>query len=178
MNNMESLKKYHIAAAFFTLIFGSLSHFFYSWSDESPLAAPFFPVNESTWEHLKLLVTPLLLFSVIEYFVYGKKRKDFIPVRTISLLSGILLIICLFYGYTAVVGSHWLWADISIFVVSVMGAYFLSFYLFRKSFFSCNRIGLITQILLAVLLVLFILFTQKPPHVFLFQDPVTGGYGI
>ena len=58
--------------AAFTLIAGTLLHFVYGWSDRSLAMAPFAAVNESVWEHLKLLAVPMLLFAVVEYFCYGR----------------------------------------------------------------------------------------------------------
>lgn len=181
MTRIRNIKKWHMAGIFFTLVLGSLSHFFYNWSGGSPLIAPFFPVNESTWEHLKLLVSPMILFSCVEYFVYGKKLLDFLPVRILSLFSGITVIVSVFYTYTAIAGQHWLWADIGIFILAVVVAYLLSYLLFLKKpapFAEASITSIIAGIFIALLLVCFIVFTTDPPHIFLFCDPVTGGYGI
>ena len=40
-------------------ILGSLNHFLYDWTGGSSLAALFCPINESPWEHLKLLFFPV-----------------------------------------------------------------------------------------------------------------------
>lgn len=170
-----------MAGVFFTLILGSLSHFFYSWSGENPLAAPFFPVNESTWEHLKLLVSPMFFFSAVEYFVYGKELPGFLPVRVLSLFSGMIVIVAVFYTYTAIAGQHWLWADIGVFVLAVILAYLLSYLLLLKKsaiFAGASVVSIAAGIFIALLLVCFIVFTAEPPRIFLFRDPVTGGYGI
>ena len=70
--------------AAFTLIAGTLLHFVYGWSDRSLAMAPFAAVNESVWEHLKLLAVPMLLFAVVEYFCYGRALPGFLPARTAS----------------------------------------------------------------------------------------------
>ena len=46
----------------FVLVLGTFSHFFFDWSGENRLVGIFAAVNESTWEHLKLLFFPALLF--------------------------------------------------------------------------------------------------------------------
>lgn len=57
--------KHYLAAGFlFTSVLGTLSHFFYDWSGRNPLAALISPVNESIWEHMKLLFFPSLLWSL------------------------------------------------------------------------------------------------------------------
>ena len=46
---------------------GTLNHFLYFLSGQSPIVALFCPVNESVWEHLKLLYFPFLFVSIWEY---------------------------------------------------------------------------------------------------------------
>ena len=59
-----SLKRYTIAGLIFVLITGTLAHFAYEWSGCNRLLGLFFPVSESTWEHMKLIFFPLLLYSL------------------------------------------------------------------------------------------------------------------
>lgn len=62
------LKKSEIFGAIFVMVFsGTLMHFFYDWSGKNPIVALFAPYNESTWEHLKLLFFPVLIYSVFQY---------------------------------------------------------------------------------------------------------------
>ena len=48
---------------------GNLLHFIYDWTGQSPIAAPLAAVNESTWEHMKLFITPWVLWSLVECIV-------------------------------------------------------------------------------------------------------------
>ena len=50
-----------------TLAAGNLLHFVYQWTGERTVAGLFAAVNESTWEHMKLLAVPWVLFSLVEY---------------------------------------------------------------------------------------------------------------
>lgn len=52
------------------------------------MVALFGSVNESTWEHLKLLFWAVTVYAVIEYFVYGKTLPDFLPVKVSSIIIG------------------------------------------------------------------------------------------
>ena len=69
-----SLKRNIIAFIIIGLL-GTLGHFLYDWSGENKLIGYFFSVNESTWEHLKLLFFPTIIFSVFEYF-FMKDRPE------------------------------------------------------------------------------------------------------
>ena len=65
---MKQLKKYTIiGSTFFVLITGTLSHFIYEWSGNNFIVGFFFPVNESTWEHMKLVFFPMFLFSIFMF---------------------------------------------------------------------------------------------------------------
>ena len=57
-------------------------HFIYDWSGKQAWIGFFCPVNESTWEHLKLLFFPVLIFSAIEYIWIRKESKNFIAARS------------------------------------------------------------------------------------------------
>ena len=104
-------KKAHIwqiTGFFFTMVLGTALHFFYHWSNENNFIAWISPVNESTWEHLKLLFTPFSFFTLIEYFSYGKYRTDFFLLKCKSVLLGMVSIIVLFYTYSGILGTHFL----------------------------------------------------------------------
>ena len=62
---MKNIRSWLIAGFIFTAVFGTFSHFFYGWSNENPLIGLISPVNESTWEHMKLVFPPVLLWSLL-----------------------------------------------------------------------------------------------------------------
>ena len=64
MTMQKKLLCYTIAGIVFTSILGTLAHFIYEWSNENFLVGLFTPVSESTWEHMKLLFFPMLLYGV------------------------------------------------------------------------------------------------------------------
>ena len=57
---------WELAGFLFTGALGVLPHFLYEWSGGNTLAAAFSAVNESTWEHMKLLFFPMFVFSVFQ----------------------------------------------------------------------------------------------------------------
>ncbi len=65
-----------IIGAVFTIITGTLLHFVYEWSGESLFVGIFSPINESVWEHLKLLFFPMSVWILIGYFIFGKKIQN------------------------------------------------------------------------------------------------------
>ncbi len=174
---MSTFKK-HILGALFTLIAGSILHFAFEWSGRNLLVAMFTPINESVWEHLKLLITPMLFYSIIEYFTYGKKIANFVPIRVLSIIMGMLAIIVSFYTYSGIIGSNYLVADIGTFVLGTLVAYWVSFRLLQTQCFVSKLANLLGWIVLVFLIFAVIVFTFTPPHIALFKYSVSGAYGI
>lgn len=169
------LKKSNRWGFLFVAVLGTLLHFTYDWSGQRPIVALFSPINESTWEHMKLLFFPSLLFFLVEYKKYGSDARDLLAARTLGLLCGLAFIPVSFYTYTGIIGRSFTVLDIAIFYVSV----FLTFRISTRLSQQPQQLTRLTAwIILAVLLVLFFLFTFFPPHIQLFLDPVTFTYGI
>lgn len=110
-----------------TLVLGTLSHFFYQWSHENMLVGLFSPVNESVWEHLKLLFFPALTYMLIEQKAMGKVMPGLFGKNLLGLFAGLLAMPLLFYGYTAFSGKSILWVDIGIFCVCVLLTFLLPY---------------------------------------------------
>ena len=159
----------------FTALTGTLLHFLYDWTGESVLAAPFSGVNESTWEHMKLLYFPLLVFALIQSH-YFKDYKGFWCTKLIGTVAGLLLIPALFYTYNGAFGKSPDWVNITIFFISAALAFLIEAHLFKHEF-SC-RYPRVAFALICVIGVLFIIFTFKTPQIPLFEDPLTNTYGI
>ena len=157
-----------------TSFLGTLLHFLYEWLGEASWIAPLSGVNESTWEHMKLLFWPMLLFAVAESLFF-KEREDFWCVKARGTLLGLLLSPVLFYTYNGVLGKSPDWINIAIFFLSAAVAYLHETKQFRAHI-PCKRPRIAIALLCAIA-VLFIVFTFFPPSLPLFQDPITGGYG-
>ena len=105
-----------------TSLGGTLLHFFYDWLGEAVWIAPFSGVNESTWEHMKLLFWPMLAFAAVQSFFF-KDRGDFWCIKLRGILLGMLLIPVIFYTYNGAVGRSPDWLNIAIFFVAAAGVY-------------------------------------------------------
>lgn len=174
---MKHLKLWHIVGAIFTLILGSLLHFTYDWSGMNEFISYIAPVNESIWEHQKLLFTPMILFMIIELFNYGKDLPNFIQVKVLSIIVGILVTIASYYTYTGIIGYNCLIADIGTFVLGTLVAYLFSYHFLQTTCFNSPISRIVMLILLVLLMLCFVLFTVNPPRIPLFQDSPTGTYG-
>lgn len=164
---MNQLKRCTISGIIFVTILGTLSHFFYEWSGQNPIIGLLSPVSESTWEHMKLLFFPMLLFS----FYMSGKLKEHYPCITASLylgnLLGTMLIPVIFYTYTGILGFHLLFLDIAVFILSVIAGFYTAY----RLTLSC-RVKTLQSLLGLILIALaaaFFIFTYYPPNIALFH---------
>ena len=162
----------------FTGAAGALLHFVYEWSGGSVLTAAFSAVNESTWEHMKLLFFPMFLFSVVQVCALGKTYPNLLAARAVSTLAGLALIPVLFYTYTGVLGFHVMWADVAVFFLADLGAFALDFRLLRRGRFSQPWQQVLGLVALWALAFWFVWCTFRPCALALWRDPVTGRFGI
>ena len=159
-----------------TSLGGTLLHFLYEWLGETIWIAPFSGVNESTWEHMKLLFWPMFLFAVAQSFFF-RDRKNFWCVKLRGILLGLILIPLIFYTYNGVIGKSPDWINIAIFFVSAAIAYIYETRLFRAQQVACRSPKFAITALCTIAL-LFVVFTFATPEIGLFKDPLTGTYGI
>jgi hypothetical protein len=170
---------YSIIGFFYTIMIGALLHFAYEWSGRNEIVAAFAPVNESLWEHLKMLFWPMLAYGVIEYIAYGKNYKNFIPLKVASFLIGILFIIILISLYTSLLKRNILFLDITIFIIGAALSYlYCNINLEKGDKFTSETANIVSLICLLILMILFIYFTFKAPKLPMFKNPHTGEYGI
>ena len=159
-----------------TSLLGTLLHFLYDWLGESALIAPFSGVNESTWEHMKLLFWPMLLFGILQSFFF-RSYESFWCVQQSGILIGLFLIPILFYTYNGAIGKSPDFVNIAIFFLSAAVAYIYEAKKLKSGTAACEHPKRSIGVLLFLAL-LFVLFTYFPPRIGLFKDPLTGTYGI
>ena len=159
-----------------TSLGGTILHFLYEWLGDAVWIAPFSGVNESTWEHMKLLFWPMFLFAIVQSFFF-REREDFWCVKLRGTLLGLVLIPVLFYTYNGVIGKSPDWINIAIFFIAAAIAYIFETRQFKKEGTPC-RFSKLAIGSLAIIALAFIIFTFATPEIGIFKDPLTGSYGI
>lgn len=162
-------KKTLIISAIVVAILGTLFHFTYEWSGENFVVGLFTPVNESIWEHMKLIFFPTLLVGIIISYPLEKCYPNIILAILAGLLCGTLLIPTLFYTYSGVLGFSLAAIDITIFYVCVI----VTFFIICK--WASNDKLVHWKYLLYLLTLLFVLafirFSYHPPMLGIFTIP-------
>ena len=141
---------------------------------ENRLAAVAAAVNESTWEHMKLLFVPVFVWSVVQLWFHGRNYPNFLAVRAASTLAGLALIPVLYYTYTGALGQNISLVNITIFQLAVLLAFAVSFSLRKRQRLSGGLWPVVSGAVLLVVTALFIWWTFAPPQLPLFVDPATG----
>lgn len=172
----QMIPLWQMAGFIFTSVLGTTLHFLFDWSDQNIISALFSAVNESIWEHMKLIYYPMFLFGWLEYFVWGKEFAPFWCVKLKGMLLALGLIPTIFYVYTGILGKTADWFNIAIFFIAAGTAFRLESRLFINGF-SCKVPKKTAIILLFLIGLLFIVLTFYPPHIPLFQDPINQTYG-
>ncbi len=168
---------YELVGIIFGIVGSFIFHFAFEWIGEIKLLAWLFPVNESVWEHVKILLIPYAIFSIIEYcLLKPENSKNYWGIKALSMLLIPLAMIVGFYTYTGIIGTHFLALDILLSVIVVFLSYYLSYTLLSKNYVLKNPDYLIVGAV--ILLYLIVYFTYFPPKIDLFLDSTTAGYGL
>lgn len=173
---MSHLKRLSVIGVIFVTLAGTLSHFLYGWSGKNALVGLFAPVNESVWEHMKLLFFPMLLYAL--FMISRLKTK--IPRLPSALwagdLAGTFSIPFLYYVYTSICGRDVFLLDLATFLFSVL----MAFLIVCKLASSCKAktlkalsgsFGIVLGCAVCILFLCFLWFTYHPPRAEIFRDP-------
>lgn len=175
----KSWRKREVAGLFFALIWGNLFHFVYDWSGQNSLVAAIAAVNESVWEHVKLLILPWVLWSVVEAIALrGSRDGNVLIARALGLVAGVVFIIAAYYTYVGATGMNVDIVNILIFQVAVLLAFFVSWRVQDRGRLRGNGWAVLGAMVLLGMVALAVYWTYFPPALPLFTDPQTGQTGL
>ena len=163
--------KRNVIAFFIISIIGTLSHFVYEWTGKPYLIGLFFPVNESTWEHLKLLFFPSLIYFAVVYFTLKEKPKNYISATAISIIAGMLSIVVMFYTYQGVLGRNIDFLNILIYFLGVIVTVYIMQRILKTQSYSSGTANVISLFFLLLTAILFVSFSFNPPSLGIFLPP-------
>ena len=159
----------------FTSVVGTLLHFVFDWSKENVIVALFSAVNESIWEHMKLLYFPMVIFALYESR-YFKNQFNFWCAKAVGITIGVIIIPVIYYSYTGALGVSCDWFNITIFFIAASLVYYLENVILKNNR-RCFVSPIVSKIFIFTLGVLFVFFTFLPPRIPLFCDPLNSAYG-
>lgn len=149
-----------------TVLIGTLSHFAYSTFKFNNGLKVIFPINESTFEHLKLFFYPFIFTSLIEGFIYKEDLKSFIAKR--GFIISFIMFFEIFYIsiMTHLFGIN-TFINVSSYYILILISYLISLKLDQN-----NKVITVGGFInLAVWIIIFIYFTYNPLDSLIFIDP-------
>lgn len=173
----KTLKTWQIIGFVFSVLLGAFLHFTYNLSGQNTLVAAFSAINESTFEHMKILFFPMFVFSLVQKQFMKYNAKNFWCAKLSGTLLGLVLIPVLFYTYNGVFGKSPDFVNITIFVIAAAAAYFAEYKMMSSEKPVCKSPTLALS-LIVLIAVLFVVFTYNPLQISLFVDPLTNTVGI
>ncbi len=171
------MRKIKIIMVIIVFILSFPIHFMYEWFPGF-LTSIFFPVNESIWEHMKIIYTSILFSSVIEYFIYkfnNIKVNNFILSIPLISIIGIIVYLIIYLLIDRII-PHNLFVSITLLLLIFIFCEFMSYKLLTTGRIRKQRkVGII---LIIISYMIFAYFTYNPSHNYIFLDTQTNSYGI
>lgn len=158
---MLRLSKRAIVTFVVATLSGACLHFVYALFP-NPVTALISPVNESLWEHLKILFWPGLAAAL---FLRGQDRRT--APRLLALLISGAAMLGVGYVYHILLNGEALGFDIALYVLAMAAAFLLPG-LFQKPF--SGRLDIAVVGLTALTAAAILVFTFAPPGFLLFAD--------
>ena len=173
---MENDKRLYVISCIFFTILGGLLHFAFDFFNNSEFIGLFTPVNESVWEHFKLVLVPLTLFAIVILILKKDILNNIMFATSFSIILANIFIYVIFTLYGALGFPESVISSITIYTLG-MALGFLLIHIFSHStnFANTNIIG---TILIFLIYITFITLTFYPPHLEIFRDKITNTYGI
>lgn len=152
-------------------------HFLYDWLPNS-LFSIFFPVNESIWEHMKMIFTSFIFFAPIEYFLIKKfdiKVNNYILNLFTCAIISIPIYLVMFLPIYNAIGENMPIIFI-LMIITITICEIINYYLNKVD--DIKYSNLIGTILIIITYVIMGYLTYNPPKTRLFYDTENKKYGI
>lgn len=176
MSGRLNLLRYEMVGILFIAVLGILLHFTYDLSGSNIAVAPISAVNESVWEHLKLVFWPATFYMALQLIFQKNLPENFIVAKALGIFLMPLIIVVGYYLYTAIIEEN-LIIDIGLFFISIITGQITSYKLMQR-IKSNDNLKALAVLAIVTLAVVFIVLTFYPPRMDIFRDPLTGSYGL
>ncbi len=172
-----SLKKLKILSIIITFLFCFPLHFLYN-KFPSFITSIISPVNESIWEHMKILFGSILLSGVFQKIIIKIKHLNYKNIylsTIISSLSSIPIFLIIYLPIYNLIGEKFL-ITIFLMLIAIIISQVITIYIINlKKDLKMENISILFII---ITYLIFIYLTYNPIKCKLFKDPVDKYYGI
>ena len=160
-----------------TFLLCFLTHFLYEWLP-NPVFSIFFPVNESIWEHMKMIYTTILIYSLLELFILKKKQIIYNNFTLTTLSKALFAIpiyltmyLPIFYNF----GEN-MFVNITLLFITILIVNIIGYFILKLN--PINNEKIVSIIFIIVIYIIMGILTYKPPRTDIFFDPMQEKFGI
>lgn len=171
-----SKKKLKVLGVVLAFLFCFPLHFLY---DKFPnfITSIFAPVNESIWEHMKILFSSILLAGVIQKIIVVMTKLDYDNIcfsNFIGAISSIPIFLIMFLPIYSIIGENF---PLTIFImfISIVGAEIIAYIIMNKDNLHLENV---TIILVIIVYTIFTILSYYPIKAGIFIDPISRTCGI
>lgn len=171
--NLKKIKIINIISMF---LLSFLWHYVYTLVPCN-ITAIFFPVNESIWEHMKIIYCVFIIGSLTQLILCKKFKININNIyieMAFKSIMGIILYLIIYIPLYLLIGEN-LFISLLLLLITYIIMEFIGIKILKSE--ELNIIAL-PVILIILGFILFGLLTFYPRHNFLFFDEVNLGYGI
>lgn len=165
MNAIDRSRKWGLIGLVVVCLLSVPLHFLYDWTGELSFVGLFAPINESIWEHLKLVFGPLLIWWTIGFILYKKEGLSFnkwFSAAAVATFLSMLIIVGWYYIWKGALAVESSAIDLSALFIAVPIGQLVAIHVYRVV--KPRALYMVLAFLFfAVVGVAFIMFTLSPP---------------
>lgn len=166
-----------IISMIFIFLIGFIIHNLYEWCPNI-VTLILSPVNESVFEHMKMIYTSYIIWIIIKYFIlkkYNIKENNFLLKELLTFLFNITLFLTIYWPIYSKFGENML-VTLTIYLISIIISQILNYFIeFKK---DSNVLNIISLIVIFLIYAFTTYLTYNPPICKFFLDPTNNSYGL
>ena len=161
-----------IISMIFIFLIGFIIHNLYEWCPNI-VTLILSPVNESVFEHMKMIYTSYIIWIIIKYFIlkkYNIKENNFLLKELLT-----FLFLTIYWPIYSKFGENML-VTLTIYLVTIIISQILNYFIeFKK---DSNVLNIISLIVIFLIYAFTTYLTYNPPICKFFLDPTNNSYGL
>ncbi len=169
-------KKFCIINIFLTFACSFIVHGMYHWFPN--VITSIFPVNESLFEHMKLIFLSPIISSTILYFIFkinGHLINNILFGLVISTIFNIVIFYLVYLPLYYAIG-HSLILTLSIYFITIILSQYLYFLIIEMN--NSQKLNTISLVMLIIITFILTYFTYHPLKIDFFKNSEDNTYGI
>ena len=161
----------------FIFLIGFIIHNLYEWCPNI-VTLILSPVNESVFEHMKMIYTSYIIWIIVKYFIlkkYNIKENNFLLKELLTFLFNITLFLTIYWPIYSKFGENML-VTLTIYLISIIISQVLNYFIeFKK---DSNVLNIISLLVIFLIYAFTTYLTYNPPICKFFLDPTNNSYGL